>query len=242
MRKELSISIPFLDEEQGISILHSRISPVIKQLEENYEVELILIDDGSTDSTFDLLKQFFSQAKIIRHPKNLGIGAAMRSGFDAFSGDYIVFLDSDCTFAPEEICAMLEIISKDDKIDVVSASPYHPKGGVEGVPVWRLVFSKGASWLYRRLVSDRIYTYTSFMRIYKREAANKLKFENNGFIAVTEVMVRSIYLGLNIVEYPAVLSVRKYGRSKIKVFKVVMEHLRFILSLPKIKKDPCPKP
>ncbi|NQU16845.1 MAG: glycosyltransferase family 2 protein [Candidatus Saganbacteria bacterium] len=235
--EKLSISIPFYNEESGIPHLNERLSNVILELEKTVAVELILVDDGSTDKTFDLLKKHFPDALLVKHPKNFGIGAAMRSGFKNATGDFIAFLDSDCTYAPEEIIPMLKIMQKSPKIDIISASQYHPDGGIKDVPAWRLFFSKGASFVYRLILPKKLYTYTGFMRIYRKRVVGKLNFFNDGFIAVTEILVRAICLGFNIVEYPTVLSVRKFGASKIKVLNVILEHIRFISGLRSLKKE-----
>ena len=171
MEKKLSLIIPCYNEEDGIKNLHERLMPVISDLSKRYSVELLFIDDGSTDKTNEMLQKYFGQTKstkIIKHNKNLNLGAAFRTGFAKASGDIIVTLDSDCTYRPEEIPNLLEQINSNN-FDIITGSPYHPKGGVENVPAYRIFLSKSVSILYKIATGKNIYTFTSMFRAYKKE-------------------------------------------------------------------------
>ena len=233
---KVSIVIPFYNEEEGIPFLKERLDKEIKVLSLSYKIELILIDDGSSDATYDLLKQYFPAAVLIRHDNNKGIGSAVRSSIKAASGEFICFLDSDCTYPPEELDPMLKTMQKSNQIDILSASQYHPKGRVLNVPYWRLFFSWGASFLYRLVLPRKLYTYTSFFRVFKKDVLAKIKFENDGFIAVTEIIVRAIYMGFKIEEYPTTLSTRLHGVSKMKTLQVIINHLQFMFNLSRLKR------
>ena len=106
-----------------------------------YELECILVDDGSRDGTTDEAKRSFASFPRVvfeKHDHNRGPGAAVRTGFSKATGDVICTIDSDCTFDPLQIPVMLKLLD-DRKVDIVTASPYHPDGGVENVPPWRLL-------------------------------------------------------------------------------------------------------
>jgi dolichol-phosphate mannosyltransferase len=66
-------------------------------------------------------------------------------------------------------------------VDIVTASPYHPHGGVVGVPLFRLVLSQGSSLIYRLLVDRNIHTYTCLYRAYRREVIDSIQFVSDGF-------------------------------------------------------------
>ena len=119
---------------------------------------------------------------------------------------------------------MLKVLD-DQKADIVTASPYHPNGGVENVPPWRLLLSRGASFIYRRVSACKLYTYTSFMRIYRRRVIETVTFEDNGFAAFTEMLLRAGLQGYKVAEIPMVLKSRAVGTSKMKVMYTIRTHL-----------------
>ena len=113
------------------------------------------------------------------------------------------------------------------EMDIVTASPYHPAGGVVGVPANRLFLSRGSSFLYRILVDRHVYTYTCLFRAYRSEVIKNINFSSNGFLAGTEVLVKAILKGYRVAEFPAVLHRRMYGVSKAKIAETIFSHLSF---------------
>ncbi len=137
----------------------------------------------------------------------------------------IVTTDSDGTYRYTEIPSLLSHLTVD--VDVVTASPYHPAGGVAGVPGYRLVLSRGSSLIYRILVDRHVHTYTSLFRAYRRSVIEHVSFASNGFLAGTELMVKAMLAGYRVAEYPTVLYSRVYGVSKAKLARTIVAHLRF---------------
>lgn len=230
--RSVSVIIPFYNESSSIRPLLNRLLPVIDALRARWELELVLVEDGSADNTFDLLLEGFGRisgvaTKILRHDCNQGISAAMATGFSAATGDVVCTLDSDCTYAPEELSGLIDALMV-SRADVVTGSPYHPKGKVENVPAWRLALSRTASRMYSVIAPVKLYCYTSFFRAYRREWARPALFESKGFLGVTEVLLSAAYAGARIVEYPVRLGVRTTGHSKMKVARVVLQHLRLL--------------
>ena len=163
--------------------------------------------------------------KFLKHKINLGLGAAIRTGFNHADGDIVVTVDSDGTYEFSEIPALLACLTPG--IDIVTASPYHPKGSVIGVPAQRLVLSRTSSLIYRFLVSWQIYTYTCLFRAYRSKVIKDIHFGSDGFLAGTEILVNSILKGYRVAEYPAVLHKRMYGSSKAKIAQTILSHLGF---------------
>ena len=221
--------------------LHDELLPVVEELiiqgwrnatEEIRSVEIIFVDDGSRDETFARLQEAFSGNnksgvvyKFLKHKINLGLGAAIRTGFNHTDGDIVVTLDSDGTYKFSEIPALLACLTPG--VDIVTASPYHPKGSVIGVPVYRLVLSRGSSALYRILVDWHVYTYTCLFRAYRSEVIKNIHFKSDGFLAGTEILVKALLTGYHVVEFPAVLNKRMYGVSKAKILQTIISHLGF---------------
>lgn len=229
---DLSIIIPCYNEADGLPRLKQQLVPVLGQLCRRYSVELIFVDDGSTDATWDILQETFGGQQVFpcnvvleRHPFNKGLGAALRTGFSLAQGEIAITTDSDGTYRFDEIPAILKYLTPD--ADLVTASPYHPEGKVVGVPAYRLFLSKGSSLIYRVLVNWKIRTYTSLFRAYRRRIYKSVPFTSDGFLAGTELLVNSILLGYQVREYPAVLYSRVTGVSKAKIFRTILAHLQY---------------
>lgn len=224
----LSIIIPCLNEAESVAQLHTQFSAIRDELDRRGPFELVFIDDGSTDNTAALIEQAFrgwENVRVIRHPRNRGLGAALRTGFANVGGEVIVTTDSDGTYPFHTIPALLDKLTPD--VDIVTASPYHPEGGVDGVPAYRLFFSQGASYAYRLLVDPRLHTYTAMYRAYRRKVIEHVPTLSDGFLMVTELMVGALLAGFRVAELPATLRVRRYGQSKARVLQITRSHLRF---------------
>lgn len=229
---KLSLIIPCYNEEEGVPHLASKLDPVLKDLQKRAELELIFVDDGSKDKTFKLLQTHFGSrpyAKIIRHDKNGNLGAAMRTGFAAASGDLVATMDSDCTYDPRELVTMIGLI--EGNTSLVTASPYHPHGGVRNVPAYRLFLSKSIAYAYRLVTGIKIHTFTALFRVYTKEVVKTITFTSPDFLATAEMLINAHTAGHSIKEYPTVLHVREYGVSKIRLLRVMRSHARYLLKL-----------
>jgi dolichol-phosphate mannosyltransferase len=229
---DISIIIPCYNEADNVSKLEGEFLPVAGELARTKSVEVVFVDDGSTDHTWQTLHDTFGNRekghivfKFERHPVNRGLGAALRTGFAAAQGQVIVTTDSDGTYRFSTIPALLACLSPD--VDVVTASPYHPTGGIDGVPAYRLLLSRGSSLIYRLLVNWRVHTYTALFRAYRRQVIDHVTFASDGFLAGTELLVKAMLAGYGVAEYPAVLYRRVYGVSKAKLMRTILAHLGF---------------
>ncbi len=226
---KLSLVIPAYNESEGVHQTAEALRTLLTQLGKSYDIEVVFVNDGSKDDTAALLKQEFngdSRVQVVSHEVNRGLGAAIRTGFQHAKGDVIVTTDFDGTYPLDTIPQMLARMTADD-CDICTASPYHPNGHVEGVPGYRLIFSFGASLLYRILVSWRIHTWTALFRAYRRRVVETVTFESNDFLAGTEIIVKAIQAGFSVTEFPTTLHVRTFGQSSIKIARVTRSHLKF---------------
>ena len=111
--KIISIVIPLYNEEESIVELSIALKKVLEGLRANYEV--IFIDDGSTDNSFNKIKEVNrvnSRFKCIKFRRNYGKSAALQQGFKAAKGDYIITMDSDLQDDPDEIPALIEKLNE----------------------------------------------------------------------------------------------------------------------------------
>jgi dolichol-phosphate mannosyltransferase len=238
---KLSIIAPCYNEVDNVSKLHDELLPVVEEMvihgwtnatEEIHSAEIIFVDDGSRDGTFSKLKECFGGVnksgvmfKFLKHATNLGLGAAIRTGFSNADGDILLTVDSDGTYKYSEIPALLSFLTPE--VDIVTASPYHPEGGVIGVPAYRLFLSRGSSFLYRILVDWQVYTYTCLFRAYRSKVIKDIRFGSDDFLAGTEILVKALLKGYRVNEFPAVLHKRVFGVSKAKIMHTIFSHLSF---------------
>lgn len=225
----LGVVIPCFNEEESLPQLRDRLIEFDQTITQQYEPFYYFIDDGSTDKTHDLLLEFFQNENqfILKHEVNSNLGAALKTGISsARKHDRICFLDSDCTYDPMIIPPMFEQV--ENGADVVVVSPYHPSGGVEGVPKWRLSLSLGLSRIYRLVLRANIYTFTAMVWAAKTEALPASLSEKNDFTFLTETLFTILRAGKRVEEKPTILSQRKFGQSKMRVLSTIKSHLGII--------------
>lgn len=227
---DISFIIPCYNEVENVPKLEREFVPVAAELAKTHSLEVVFVDDGCTDGTAEALEKAFAnetrwKVRVERHGRNRGLGAAIRTGLTAATGDILITTDSDGTYKFTEIPNLLAKLTPG--VDIVTGSPYHPQGGIEGVPAYRLILSQGSSLLYRLLLDWRVHTYTALFRAYRRSAIAGLTFQSDGFLAGTELMVKAMLSGARVAELPAVLHARVHGVSKAKIARTIRAHLQF---------------
>ena len=225
----VSIIVPCFNEEQTLPYLKRALDDLRAGFGTRHPLRFVLVDDGSHDGTWVAMQQLFGQSdtiQLIQHEANRGIGAAIQTGIDAAQDEVVAVIDSDCSYDPVHLEDMIPLLAHD--VAMVTASPYHIDGGVEGVPDWRLVLSKGASQLYGRVLHNKLATYTSCFRVCRKSAMSQITLQYDGYIGVVEQLARLDLAGWRIVEHPVVLESRMLGQSKMKVVNAITDHLKFL--------------
>jgi polysaccharide deacetylase family protein (PEP-CTERM system associated) len=229
-RSPVSIAIPLYNEEPVIPFLANTLKEVRRSFaEQGYDPRFILVNDASKDRTHELIEREFGgceDVKIVQHEKNRGVAAAISTGIANAETEIVCSMDADCTYDPHELLKMIPLLASD--VDMVVASPYHPRGEVRNVPAWRLVLSKGASRLYRRIFHNKLQTYTSCFRVYRRSKVKDIPLRHGNFLGVVELFGLLDLKGSRIEEHPAILNVRLLGRSKMKTLRTIFGHLRLM--------------
>ena len=235
-KTSLTIAVPFYNEEDSIKNFKIQLDSLLKELKD-VSVKMLLVDDGSYDGTHALLHDFFNSDEsthIIRHSSNQNLGGFLKTCQNLCTTDYIVFLDSDCTFDPMLILEMIK--SKDfGQTDIINGSPFHPNGSLVGVKKSRSLLSKISNSSYRMLINRDVYTYTSIFKMYKSSVFKKVQIETIGFVSVCEVFVNCLLNGASVVEFPCSLELREHGESKIRILQSVKNHFLFLSKLIFIK-------
>lgn len=229
----ITIVVPCYNEQEALPYLVNILPSVENRLlENNYKANFVFVDDCSTDSTKKDLDRYFrdkANVLITSHKTNQGVAAGIMTGIRTAETEIVCSMDCDCTYDPHELVNMLGRLTPG--IDMVTASPYHRDGGVRNVPRWRLMLSRGASFLYRRVLRSKMQTYTSCFRVYRKSSMTEIGLKETGFLGVAEMLGRLDLKGGSIIEHPTVLEVRLFGVSKMKTARTVIGHLKMLFWL-----------
>ena len=232
-RKLVSLIIPAYGEANIIEANLAILEQYMKSLENRYDWEMIVVNDGSKDATGELAEAFAStknNVHVVHHPVNLGLGQALQSAFSHSKGEYLVTYDMDLSYAPSHIGRLLDAIDQ-TRAMIVVASPYMEGGKVNNVPWLRKTLS---IWANRFLsLADKGYlaTLTGMVRAYDGEFVKSLHLKSTGMEINPEIIQKARILNARIVEIPAHLSWRTHKVSKkgqrrkssMKIFKHIWE-------------------
>ncbi len=223
---DLSVISPLYNEESNVGRLYSAIKDELTNLELNYEI--ILVDDGSTDDTLMILQDLAARnddLRIVSYTPNRGRGNAIRAGFKAARGKYLVTIDADLSYTPDHITQIFNYLNTHPATDVVIGSPYMKGGRTENVPFMRLAISRLGNILLQYAVGKGIRTISGILRGYKKEVIDGLLLESDGKEIHLEILTKLLALNYKVKEIPAVLRCRKKGRSKFKFRATAFSHL-----------------
>ena len=208
----LSVVIPALNEEDGIQDIMARVLSTRSDLKEVnvQDLELIVVDDGSTDRTAELVTAT-DGVRLIRHATNSGYGAALKTGFAAARGEWVGFLDADGTYPPEYYPALCQAAQEQDA-DIVVGSRMAGTDS-EMPPVRRL-----GNLIFARLVSvisaQRITDSASGMRVFRKSILERIYPLPDGLNLTPVMSIRALHEQLKMIEVPIPYSER-VGRSKL---------------------------
>lgn len=218
----VTIIVPCCNEEDGAAPLIGRLAALHRECR---DWRVLFVDDGSTDGTFArLLGLLRGQpwGQVLRHPTNLGLGAALRTGFAYADSPIVCTIDADCTYPPERLPELVALI--DRGADIATASAWHPESQTAQGGRFRLKLSRSVSRLYKLLIGQDVHTFTCLFRAYRRSVLEGIPFRSNGFAAVAEIMLRGMLTGYCVRELPMRLETRRFGESKLKIGDAVMAH------------------
>lgn len=188
--------------------------------------EVLFVDDGSTDGTRELLEDLVADSRwagLLTHAENLGLGAALKTGFSAARGDIVCTMDSDCTYPPERMDELVDVVKRG--ADIATASPWHPDAKQSGESGLRFFVSRCASRVHSLALGRRIYTLTSLFRAYSAPVLANITPRANGFGAVAETLVKAALAGYRIHEVPMPVTTRRHGVSKMNSVDAVGQHV-----------------
>ncbi len=203
---ELSVIIPVYNEEGNIQPLALVLRSVLDGINKSFEI--IFIDDGSTDGTFQALRSLHETdrlCKAIRFRRNFGQTAALAAGFSHARGNIIVTLDGDLQNDPRDIPLLLEKIEQG--YDVVSGWRVRRKDNF----LTRLLPSRCANWLISKITGVKLHDYGCTLKAYRREVAQNIGLygEMHRFIPAM-----ASWMGVSVAEIKVNHRPRRHGTSK----------------------------
>jgi len=215
----VSVIIPAFNEENVIEDNLNEVAEFLASyLGPDRSFEIIAVDDGSSDNTgkiLDRLSQERNYLIALHHPRNLGRGRGLRTGFERARGRFIFTLDSDLSYTPDHITKLLFTLET-GQADVALASAYHPKGGVLNVPFRRALTSRLGNWLLSRSLGGELKTVTCLVRGYTKEVIESLELFSDDKEIHLEIIQKARMFGFKIIEVPAELKWRSNKRTKGK--------------------------
>ncbi|SHN04955.1 glycosyltransferase family 2 protein [Flavobacterium xinjiangense] len=218
----LSILIPLLNEEESLKELYTWILKVMQ--EHNYTYEIIFLDDGSTDDSWNIIEGFAQEnphVKGVRFMKNFGKSQALHAGFAKAKGDVIITMDADLQDSPEEIPGLYEMIVK-GKYDLVSG---WKKKRYDSVVAKNLP-SKLFNWAARKTSGVELNDFNCGLKAYKNVVVKNIEVsgEMHRYIPVLAKNAGFGKIGEKVVQHQA----RKYGETKFGMERFINGFLDLI--------------
>ncbi|MCX8147505.1 MAG: glycosyltransferase family 2 protein [Candidatus Woesearchaeota archaeon] len=219
---DISIVIPAYNEEKNISPLYNELKPIVNRISEKHEI--IFIDDGSTDKTFDELmkiKKRDPKVKIIKFRKNFGQTAALDAGFKNAQGKVIIAMDADLQNDPADIPMLLEKMK--EGYDVVSGWRHKRKDSIS-----KKLFSRIANICRRMLTGENIHDSGCTLKAYKKEC-----FENLDLYGEMHRYIPALLMwkGFKIGELKVNHRQRKFGKTKYSITRIIKGALDLLVVL-----------
>ena len=224
----VSIIIPTFNEVETIGLL-------IKRLEElPFGKEIIVVDDGSTDGTVEVVRKLmreYDNVRLVLRGRKMGIGSAYKDGFKLAKGNVIVQMDADMSHDPGDLPGLLRALRRSD---LVIGSRYIPGGRIVNWPLHRRLISYGANLLAKLLLGLKVHDATSGFRAYRRSAFEKIVSFclSSGFDFQVEAVFVASILGLRVAESPIRFTGRTKGRSKLGL-RDILNFIVFLIMLRK---------
>lgn len=210
---KVSVIVPAYNEEQNIKEILRMLMDVEQSLP---SMEVIVIDDGSTDGTLEEVAKFSSRVKVLKHGNNRGKGAALATGFDEATGDVVVVQDADLEYSPYDIPRLVKPILSGEA-DVVFGSRF--KGTRDGMKFMNYVGNKLLSLTTMLLYGESITDVMTGHKVFAKRVIKSIDLTEDGFKIEPEIAAEVFQDGWRYAEVPIAYTRRRYGKSKFRFFK-----------------------
>ncbi len=212
---KLSLLIPVYNEEKTLDLIFSRVfelerSPMIDEL------EVIAVDDYSKDNSLNILEKYSDKIKILKHEKNQGKGAAIRTAAANATGDYVVFQDADLEYDPQDLLKMLDYAAKNN-VDVLYGSRFL---GKKTSPLGKFHYfvNAGLTTFSNLFTGLNLTDMETCYKMFKGEVLKEINIEEDRFGLEPEITAKAAKIcaekNLTIKEIPISYNPRKSNEGK----------------------------
>jgi glycosyltransferase involved in cell wall biosynthesis len=206
-RPLVTLVLPAYNEAAILEANLKKIFVYLDGLADRYRWQVVLVNDGSRDKTGEIAERFAATRKemlVLHHPRNFGLGQALKFGFARSAGDYVVTMDIDLSYSPAHIGLLLETI-RSTQAKIVLASPYMKGGTIGNVPPLRKFLSIWANRFLSALAQGSASTLTCLVRAYDGPFVRSLNLRAMGMEVMPEMIYKSMVLRATIDQVPATL-------------------------------------
>lgn len=211
--KKLSIIIPCFNEQKTLRGCVENIQAIS---DERLTLELIIVDDCSTDDSFDIaasLAKEMGNILVLRHEKNMGKGAALRTGISRASGDYVAIQDADLEYDPNDLKRLIVPLMREEA-EVVIGSRFLSSGAHRVLYYWHSVGNKFLTFMSNMFTDLNLTDMESCYKVFRREIIQKIEIEENRFGFEPEVVAKIAQLRVRIIEMGISYNARTYEEGK----------------------------
>ncbi len=233
---KISLVIAVYNEETFLPQILNKVMAV------NIPKEIILVDDGSTDGTRQIIEKELKGKidKVVYHPKNQGKGSALRTGFQHATGDVVIIQDADLEYDPNEYPILLQPIF-DGKADVVYGSRFTGHGPHRVLFFWHYVGNKFITTLSNMVTNLNLTDVETGFKVFRKDILDKIRLEENRFGFEIEITIKLARLKCRIYEVGISYWGRDYSEGKKITWKDGVKAVFCILKYGIFKKNKCIK-
>ncbi len=219
---DISVVIPLFNEDESLTELNDWIFQVMKS--NHFSFEIIYIDDGSSDNSWQIIKQLSEKSSCIkglRFRRNYGKSAALNEGFKVAIGDVVITMDSDLQDSPDEIPGLYSMITE-QKLDIVSGwkKKRHDSTLAKNIP------SKVFNWTSRKLFRSKLHDMNCGLKAYKKDVIKNIEVygEMHRYIPIIAKAAGFSRIDEKVVVHQK----RKYGVTKFGLDRFIKGYLDLI--------------
>jgi len=231
-----------LNEEENVRDFCARATDFCSSIALDYEI--IIIDDGSTDGTLDILKELSSidnRIKFFKNPKNLGVGASMRSAIGESSMEYLIWQTQDWSYELDWFSDNVSVLGTYDVIHGVRKLSFSLKNRSDNRAK---AFISLVNYLFIRLLFNAPFSDYQNVTLYRTQTAQSIDLVSRSSFTSPELLLRAWAEGNNFLEVPVKFYPRKHGVAKGTKFRSILKSIREILKYrisdwPNIEKSDC---
>ena len=223
MKPHFTVVVPVCNEEKHILPFLDNLYSTLKKFHEPFEFEVVVVNDGSTDGTYDLIAKL-THIKLINHDTNRGYGSAIKSGILAAAADKILIIDADGTYPTEKIPDLLKHSHEYDMVvGARTNKTHHPK--VKRMAKWPI------HQLANYLVGFKIPDLNSGLRIFRKDLALKyFRLLPNGFSLTTNITLAFLSDGYR-VKYLPIDYFKRLGKSKVNPLRDAPNYFALVVRM-----------